>query len=51
MLRRHVCDGRQSCTACPSVTQNLELHNNSSNNDNQLVKESSFLNQMSAPTF
>ena len=34
-----------------SVTQNLELHKKSSNNDNQLVKVSYFLNQMSAPTF
>ena len=35
----------------PSVTQNLDLHKKSSNNDNQLVKVSYFLNQMSAPTF
>ena len=34
-----------------SVTQNLELHKKSSNNDNQLVKVSYFWNQMSAPTF
>ena len=53
LLRKmpYMGDGRQSVPPVPSVTQNLELHKKSSNNDNQLVKVSYFLNQMSAPTF